>query len=382
MVENDAMRLMKQPARRMKMMKGLYFLCILSYQVFVIGFNQKYRILSYDLSNNVKLNRDALLSSTEDVLDEICKLQECNDQNVPVILDQLKIAEDEFIKSKLGVFYQNQSNVIQNPRNFEWLSLTNSELQQTVMEHLLEVENLRAGKVLPRESCNNYDRSKSPPCLYFRAAADYGIAYKELLPATLIEKASSNVFGLLTVIEYLFNVQWYDHSEALAVHTLYHIVPQFYFSFNGNETIQKELAEAAIRLSLVMKELETVRGNIEESTYWSLYNLRNIQDHHRSDGRMELLKRSALFQLRALIIIPVIPRNTIESVHFRKLMVDDLTKFAAFLERNLVTISLYVSSSFLLYCLCAYLCFTSVLCVGINRSNICHPLPHVPSRSQ
>jgi serine/threonine protein kinase len=260
----------------------------------------------------------------------------------PVDQVLLKDSLNEYLQEKLTTYYHSYLSSVYRKEKYFWLSFTNPSLQDLAYDHYLETESLKTGKILARESCNSQLRTKGPQsCYYFDEVMKFNIIYTDLKPSNLLANPIENLFGIIRLVENLFNRGWYDHAKALSFHTIFHIIPDFHQKFSSDPVMGREITDGIIRISLVLKEVESVQGNLEASTIWSLYHLKNVQDRFNdSFNHMIVKQKLALFQLRVLIGIPVIPRTTAESYQNRRLMLHSLNLFADYVKRNKVTITI------------------------------------------
>jgi serine/threonine protein kinase len=327
----------KTEKERKSSMRGRWEL-ITHFTVFLLiscgvrGFTEPFRILNTaERRSNVTLEKewDAVLDWNMESID-------------PAAQVLLKDSLNDYLQDKLTTYYHHYLSSAYRKEKYFWLSFTNPSLQDLAYDHYLETESLKTGKILARESCNSQLRTRSPQsCYYFDEVMKYNIIYSDLKPSNLLANPIENLFGIIRLVENLFNRGWYDHAKALSFHSIFHIIPDFHQKFSSDPVMGREITDAIIRISLVLKEIESVQGNLEASTIWSLYHLKNVYDRfNNSNDPMIVKQKLALFQLRVLIGIPVIPRTTEESSMNRQLMLRSLDLFADDVKRNKVTITI------------------------------------------
>ena len=247
---------------------------------------------------------------------------------------QLEKQRSEFYVLYLG-------NVNKDER-FKWLQYTDSVTQSTYFESFLEVDNLRNGIFLPRSYCNNKNNVvNEKACLFFQLCQEYRVLGAKLTESELMDNLSDNLYALSTFAERLFNAQWYDHSEALTVYVMFGLIPRLPVN-RIPPSIHLDILHTFLRLSMILCEIEKLRGNMEGSAIFALTSIQTIRKLSKLTENKYDENKSLLHMLRLLLTTPSIPSDTTISAHYRQEIEEDLSLFLEMIRREKLTVPLQV----------------------------------------
>lgn len=279
---------------------------------------------------------DPLLETVEEVQTRLC----------PATLDcieSINFLFDESLKDRLQVFYRDYEQRITEGflQEYEWLDSSEGKTQLRLTETLLEVQALMNGQILPRGSCNQkvLTNDEKADCRFFHLAQSLNVIGRQLTPQNLALNLTQNLEAFTALVEDLCNEMYYEHAEAMGVFVLYRFIQPF-LETEQYHRHALQFERAIFACSVVLSEIEKLRGNLQHSMTFVLSFIRSgrVVD---SLGKGNLPPHIMyLYSLRTLLTTPSIPSDTTTSLRFREEMITDLTKLHAAIQRRGVQVSL------------------------------------------
>lgn len=210
--------------------------------------------------------------------------------------------------------------------HYKWLDYTDGFTQTTTMETILEVRNLIDGRIYPRPYCNNINRIQENRCSYYQYMKDVGVVGLHLHSSNLVVNLENNLLSFAKIAEDFFNGEQYEHAEGMAVFLIKQLILPL-SSTAHYEASKQAFEQALIKASVVISEIEKLRGCMDHSSTFSLQIIRSYHILANMNSRVVDQSELYLFKLRTILNIPSIPPSYEVATNFRREIVEDLTEY-------------------------------------------------------
>lgn len=274
-----------------------------------------------------ELSWDPVLQDIDIICQQISSLdtQSCH--------DMMQKTFTQTVQRRIGVFLEDFRRRYEEDflQEYQWLDHTDGMTQTTILETVLEIRHLIDGRILPRPYCNHRERIRDARCSYYQYMNDIGVIGLQLSSDNLIVNLETNLFSFAKIAEDFFNNEEYEHAEGMAVFVIKNVILPLMPTSHFQQS-REAFEEVLIKASIVVSEIEKLRGHLDHSTTFALNIISSYHNLHKLGSSAVDQSELYLFKLRALLHTPAIPPSYDVATFHRQQMVEDLQLYLELLQ--------------------------------------------------
>jgi hypothetical protein len=282
-------------------------------------------------TRRISITQDLFWDPVIQSIDDVCRSISTDDE--PSCHEMVEKIFSEQIDQRMDAFVEEFQRRYDDDflKEYKWLDYTDGYTQTITTESIMEIRHLIDGRIFPRPYCNHRTRINEDRCSFYRYMSDVGVVGLHLHANNLIVNLEQNLLSFAKIAEDFFNSEQYEHAEGMSVFLIKQVLSPLMTTKHFHAS-REVFEQALIKVSVVISEIEKLRGNIDHSSTFALNIIRSYQNLEKLGSTVVAPAELYLLKLRLLLHTPSIPPSYEVSTSFRREMIEDLEKYLQLLK--------------------------------------------------